>query len=199
MRPVTPTPAVIDPTWVGTPSGIEPKHLDEIVRYGDVLLRVDGKDGMVGGPLPISKVVPTMRRSRITWFTWAGPADWVFGLLEPLVLLANARHWNFDLTGFYDMLQYTTYGVDGHYTWHQDKFPSPERPQRKLGFSLLLSDPTDYDGGDLEINDGRPSTIPHRNRGDLIVFPSYVVHRVAPVTRGVRRSLVGWVSGPRFR
>ncbi len=201
MYPINPTPALVDPSWVGCPSAIPVDVLNEIEGHGEALLALEGMQGMVGGPLATSRVNPRARISTIAWIKPHAGTAWMFDAMSRLILEANARHWNFDLSGFYDAFQYTTYNGDesGHYTWHQDKFQGELRPQRKLAFTLQLSNPEDYDGGDLEINDGVPYPIPHKNRGDIIIFPSYVLHRVTPVTRGVRKSLVGFVSGPRFR
>ena len=70
---------------------------------------------------------------------------------------------------------------------------------RKLSLSLQLTDPSQYEGCDLQFQGGRRIETAPRTRGALIAFPSYVLHRVTPITRGVRKSLVCWVSGPEFR
>ena len=70
---------------------------------------------------------------------------------------------------------------------------------RKLSVSLQLSDPNDYDGGDLVINTGGGLQKMKREQGTITVFPSYNLHKVMPIERGTRYSLVGWVSGPNFK
>jgi PKHD-type hydroxylase len=72
------------------------------------------------------------------------------------------------------------------------------RPRRKLSRSLQLTDPSTYEGGTLEFLTGTRPQIAPRDRGALIAFPSFGVHRVAPVTAGTRKSLVIWVTGPQF-
>ena len=89
-------------------------------------------------------------------------------------------------------------GSGTHYDWHVDNNMLTDLPPRKLSMSVQLSDPDDYDGGGLEISDGQIVEATDA-RGAVIVFPSYRVHRVTPVTEGVRRSLVVWANGPAFR
>jgi PKHD-type hydroxylase len=70
---------------------------------------------------------------------------------------------------------------------------------RKLSLILQLSDATEYEGGELQLKDSSDHTAVERKKGHLIAFPSYLLHRVTPVTKGIRRSLVVWISGPAFR
>jgi PKHD-type hydroxylase len=95
-------------------------------------------------------------------------------------------------------LQFTRYQAPGeHYEWHIDR--GMQTGTRKLSLSLQLSDPDDYEGGDLEMWFGGEPTKASRERGMMTFFPSYVMHRVTPVTKGVRYSLVCWISGPPFK
>ena len=107
----------------------------------------------------------------------------------------NANIWKFELAGFVEEFQYSEYGPEGHYTWHIDLGKGPSST-RRLSFSVQLSDPDEYEGGELELHCGgeRPIAAP-RTFGTAIVFPSFLLHRVAPVRQGLRRSLVGWASG----
>ena len=98
--------------------------------------------------------------------------------------------------GFFEGVQVASYSGGGHYGWHMDVGQGVVST-RKLSISVQLSDPADYDGGELEFlasGDCGP-----RTQGTLIAFPSFLVHRVRPVTRGTRWSLVSWVAGPSFR
>lgn len=74
----------------------------------------------------------------------------------------------------------------------------PGKANRKLSLVCQLSDPSEYEGGEFQINPGGSILVPERTKGTVIIFPSYLVHRVAPVTKGTRRSLVLWVEGPAF-
>lgn len=102
----------------------------------------------------------------------------------------NQRHYRFDVAGV-EPMQVAEYGVGDEYGQHLDIGPG-SASLRKLSASVQLSDPADYDGGGLEIFGCAPVD---RDRGTLIVFPSYNVHWVAPVTRGRRFSLVAWAFG----
>ena len=104
-----------------------------------------------------------------------------------------------DLRGFSEDFQYTVYhGSDGgHYDWHVDLGDLARL--RKLSLSLQLTDPSEYEGCELQIHDGRRVETAPRERGTVIVFPSYVLHRVTPITRGVRKAVVVWTTGPKFR
>lgn len=82
----------------------------------------------------------------------------------------------------------------GTNAWHLD-LGGDNLSTRKLSFSVQLSHPDEYDGGELELNLAHSTVVAPRTQGTLVVFPSFLVHRVAPVTRGVRRSLVSWASG----
>ena len=85
----------------------------------------------------------------------------------------------------------------GHYDWHVDH--GPLKVQRKLSVSLQLSHGESYDGCDLQFVAGNKTETGPRERGAVIAFPSYILHRVTPITRGVRKSIVVWVTGPKFR
>jgi PKHD-type hydroxylase len=111
----------------------------------------------------------------------------------------NERFFGFDLTSFDQGLQLTRYdGTDEqHYDWHVDR--GMGTGQRKLAITLQLSDPKDYEGGDLELRFGKDPITVNKDRGMITLFPSYTMRRVTPVTKGTRYSLVAWVSGPPFK
>ena len=136
--------------------------------------------------------------------SWLHPADvpWVFERLGTVVRELNGRWFGFDLAGFHDPLQVTRYeaAAAGQYDWHTDRGTFVTgNPPRKLTVVVQLTDPATYDGGDLELLPARDPLRVGRQIGDVHVFPSFVLHRVTPVTAGARVSLVGWVVGPRFR
>lgn len=144
------------------------------------------------------------RRSGLRWLA-AESNTWVHDRLVSYVELANETSFRFDLVGFDGPLQYTEYGVGDLFEWHQDIGPG-RVPQRKLAAVCVLSRPEDYDGGRLEFPTGLTDPVPGLGellarppQGTLVLFPSYQLHRVTQVTRGVRRSLVGWVVGPPLR
>jgi PKHD-type hydroxylase len=148
------------------------------------------------------------RRSGVRFHKPDGLNAWFFKKLNGVVDALNAQFYGFDLNG-YAHFQYTVYSgeVGGFYDWHMDlilgdQYAHFNEETRKLSLSLLLSEPdVDFTGGEFLINDGRqdtPLTIPLR-KGEVAAFPSWMIHKVAPVTWGTRKSIVVWVLGPTFR
>lgn len=121
--------------------------------------------------------------------------NWLYHKLMTAAAEANERFWQFDITGFFQNLQLLSYEAttQQHYSWHLDIGPGADNG-RKISISVQLSSPSDYAGGALEFNYGRVQEA-SRERGAVVLFPSYVLHRVAPVTSGQRWALVGWVQG----
>ncbi len=155
----------------------------------------DAKIGRDGGDVQET----AYRRSRVGWLSHEPRTAPLFQLLASYVMSTNRAWWNFDLTSFAESLQFTEYRAEENqfYGWHVD--PSPANPNRKLSMVVQLSDPADYDGGNLEVMTSSVPTQAPRQQGTIVFFPSYNVHRVTPVTRGVRHSIVGWIHGPPLR
>ena len=106
----------------------------------------------------------------------------------------NRQHWGFELAGS-ERLQFSAYGPGEHYDWHIDLGAQHHFAQRKISISIQLNDPAEYDGGDLEVSIDSDNKLCARSKGAVILFPSYALHRVTPVTRGTRYSLVAWIVG----
>lgn len=140
------------------------------------------------------------RKSDIKWLgQHVAEARWLYEKFVAMVTEANSSLWNFELTGIFDDLQYTVYHEGGgHYDWHMDT-GSGVFSKRKVSITLQLSGPDEYEGGDFEFLLGKDVTKLPRKKGCAIVFPSFFLHRVAPVTKGVRKSLVLWISGQPYR
>ena len=156
-----------------------------------------GVDATVGGN-GIGSVNSNIRRSQVDWLRNTSDTAWVFEKLADVVSKINAEHFQFDLTGFGEPLQLTNYNQSEHgmYGWHQDFGGGISR---KLSMAVQLTDPSEYEGGNLQMmNSGEPQTV-RKQRGLIAVFPSYTLHQVTPVTQGSRQSLVAWVSGPAFK
>ncbi len=136
------------------------------------------------------------RTSTVAWIEPTPDTHWLFHRLG-LVFLEVNRAYGFELVGFAEALQFTVYHPGDHFDWHMDLGPGSVSG-RKLTVSVLLSADGDYEGGDLEFlhTTGNPDDL---KQGTAVFFPSYMAHRVAPVTRGIRRSLVAWAYGPTFR
>lgn len=165
-------------------------ELDAIIAMGEQARLSKGRVG--GGD------ATGIRDSYISWLFPNEITAWVFQRMAAIVQTRNAEHYGFDLDGFFQGFQFTKYVAPGqHYTWHTDR--GPGHGVRKLSVSLLLSDPNDYEGGDLQMRFGDSEVSAKRERGVATLFPSWTTHRVTPVTSGTRYSLVAWVSGPPFR
>jgi len=124
----------------------------------------------------------------------------LFSVISFLNLEAN---WKYHLTILED-LQYTVYDVDQYYNWHTDSNFLSTPTTRKLSFSIGLNDPNEYEGGELDIEIHGPNIKGKRfetivlEKNEMVCFRSNLWHRVRPITKGVRKSLVGWVRGPQF-
>lgn len=176
--------------WCWFADAFTPAELDAIIRIGE---RIQMDKGTTGGGSS-----PKVRDSYVSWMFPNEITGWVFERLEGVVKNINEQFFRFDLDGFFQGFQFTKYTAPGqHYTWHVDR--GHGMGVRKLSLSVLLSDPADYEGGDLELKFGEDPQQAERKRGIITLFPSYALHRVTPVTKGTRYSLVAWVSGPPFK
>jgi len=124
---------------------------------------------------------------------------WIFERMESMIVQINKDYFNYDLSEI-QSLQFTAYDSEekGFYGKHIDMMYK-SNSTRKLSVSVQLSDPEDYEGGDLLLHISEPPLTLPKNRGTAIFFPSYSLHEVTPVTKGIRYSLVSWVVGPRFK
>jgi PKHD-type hydroxylase len=140
-----------------------------------------------------------IRKTKVSWLSCTPETSWIYECMADVANKLNAQFYNFDLYGFCEDMQFTIYDeTDAHYTWHIDMGDNSKAP-RKLSMVLQLSDPSEYEGGELQVLDtSEPQTI-NKQKGLITVFPSYTLHRVTPITKGVRYSLVVWTCGPAFK
>jgi PKHD-type hydroxylase len=139
-----------------------------------------------------------VRDSKISWLHPSDNMDWVFRRVTDIVLNLNERFFKFDLFGINEGLQFTNYQApSGKYGKHVDR--GMNITVRKLSISIQLTNPEEYEGGELYLYEGDKGTIMDKTQGTLIIFPSYVLHEVMPVTKGERNSLVTWVTGKQFK
>ena len=144
-----------------------------------------------------------VRKSTIKWIPQNENWFWLYEKLSDMAVTANDTLWKFDLQQIPEMIQYTEYYAPaGHYDWHADIGPNI-LSQRKVSITVQLSDPDDYEGGDLELFRGGnikgPFEAAPRSKGCVYLFPSYMMHRVSPVTKGTRKSFVLWLGGGHYR
>ena len=139
------------------------------------------------------------RKSTISWIKDKSIENILSGAIE-----TYNKIWNYSLTE-YEPFQYTVYKQNDFYDWHIDTHNKSYANGliRKLSFTLLLNE--DYEGGEFEICIPSPKTEKHRfikidnkQTGTMIVFPSFVWHKVNPIIKGIRKSLVGWIVGKPF-
>jgi len=188
--PITPNSKKID-TFVWWEGGFKEQQLDWLQSKA----KEAAQAAMAGGSLNNE-----YRRSEINWLYNTEETRWVFETLEGIVSAVNADHFGFELTGFGEPLQLTNYcsSKQGKYGWHKD-FGNVGK-NRKLSLVLQLSNPEDYEGGQLQLLGDTADIINiKKQRGHISIFPSWTLHQVTPVVKGTRQSLVIWVSGASFR
>jgi len=199
-------------------SAVPPRLCDEIIKYA--LLKKDhmGRTGGVEDKKLSDKQIKDIKYRRDSNVVWLND-PWIYRELNPYIHAANKNAgWNFQWDTS-EQLQFTKYKLNQYYDWHQDSFNEPfDKPNtldhgkiRKLSMTCQLTDDSEYTGGELEF-DFRNYDPPKRDedkhliqakhilsKGSIIVFPSFVWHRVKPVRKGVRYSLVMWNLGYPFR
>ena len=199
-------------------SAVPPRLCDEIINYA--LLKKDhmGRTGGVKDEKLSNKQIKDIKYRRDSNVVWLND-PWIYKELHPYIHKANKNAgWNFQWDTS-EQLQFTKYKLNQYYDWHQDSFNKPfDKPNtinhgkiRKLSMTCQLTDSSEYEGGELEF-DFRDYDPPQRDedkhliqakqilsKGSIIVFPSFVWHRVKPVRKGVRYSLVMWNLGYPFK
>ena len=175
-------------TW---PQFLQPAECEALVRLAE---GYQAKDGTIGSRYEGNRDI---RKSEVWFLAEDESTRWVFERFAFAIGHVN-QGYQFELEGIDRGVQIARYVDRGHYDWHID-VGTAELSRRKLSISVQLSDPSTYDGGDLQFHMPNLDTAKMRGQGALIAFPSYLEHRVAPVTRGVRYSLVAWIAGPPFR
>jgi PKHD-type hydroxylase len=140
------------------------------------------------------------RNSRIHWIPKAEEWKWLYDHMGMLAKRANDEIWHFNITHMNEMIQYTEYDeeYEGHYDWHVD-IGAGQTSMRKISISVQLSEPEDYEGGDLQFYFKRDLVTAPKARGTAVLFPSFILHRVRHVTKGKRRCLILWISGQPFK
>ena len=151
-----------------------------------------------------SELKDSIRKSQHCWIP---SSHWIGGFLWHYIMDANRDNFLYDISHIENnMIQYTQYNKGDYYNWHTDMdicdINEPDQLVRKLSFTLQLTNDDEYTGGDLEFadfDDSRYRFLVPKSRGTVIVFDSRTPHRVSPIKSGVRKSLVGWVVGKRWR
>ena len=197
-------------------SAIPPRLCDHIIEHGLSKSEVLARTGAYNDKKLSKDDIKDLKRKRNSNITWLDD-PWIYKELHPFINTANKNAgWNFDWD-FSEQCQFTKYKLNQYYDWHCDSWNKPytkgnsKGKIRKLSMTLQLTDSSEYEGGELEF-DFRHYDPPSRDesvhlrqakeilpKGSIIVFPSFVWHRVKPVTKGVRYSLVMWNLGYPFK
>lgn len=158
------------------------------------------KDAEVGANINQKEGVldTNTRTSHISWIPFKKMPE-MYKQMEQTMMQTNANHFGFDNMQITELAQYTEYPEGGFYDWHVDNYDNcqHEPPVRKISMTCLLSPENEFEGGDLElVKEGQSVKL---KQGQAAFFASFIRHRVAPVTKGVRRSLVMWFGGTPFK
>lgn len=204
-------------------SALPHKFCDDVLKYGKsqktekAITGHDVTKDMIKKLTDVEKKnIQKKRKSDVVWLE----DTWIYKEIHPFIAEANRlAGWNFDWD-YSEACQFTKYSKGQYYGWHCDSFPKPyNKPNdkrfhgkiRKLSVTISLTDPDEYEGGNLEFDfrnqvdwennkkDDIKECTEIRPKGSIIVFPSFVWHRVSPVTKGIRYSLVLWNVGLPFR
>jgi len=194
---------ITEPRWksfiVETTTPIfTPEQCKMIIEAGRAEPRNDasvgaGETGIKGG------VVDTKTRtSHISWIPFKKMTD-MYKDIERIMKTTNGNHFGFDGMQITELAQYTEYPSGGFYDWHMDSDVNfaHEPPVRKISMTCLLSHESEFKGGELEIE--KEENKVKLVQGQAVFFASFLLHRVAPITSGVRKSLVMWFGGPPLR
>jgi PKHD-type hydroxylase len=193
LRPIfTPTEEINQTNYYWFNGGLTSEEVDKIVE--------DAKEYPFVKALVVDEEnTDKFRKSNIKWLPFDSKWDWVIDKIMSQVVEANDTIWKFDLNSVIDNIQYTEYeGNGGHYDWHLDIGPG-SISHRKISIVIQLSDPDEYVGGDLELMTGSDHTKIPRGKGNVVIFPSFLLHRVVPLISGNRKSLVLWVGGGHYK
>ncbi len=196
----------IKPFYVYQKAALPPDFCAKVVELGEKLpIRTGDSLGWGKG----SRDDVAIRSTERGFFPRDPAHLWVYDHVLQFVNAANKQYWKFRI-GETELFQFGVYHPGQFYSWHVDQFSEPYKEPsavagltRKLSVTVQLTDGAEYEGGDFEMREPcDPDKVQQveaaRTIGSVIIFPSFIMHRVTPVTKGVRRSLVGWILGPPF-
>ena len=176
--------------WASIDTLFTPEECAQIIAIGNTKL----EDAGVGEKNEPNKGI---RESQIAWL-YNSDIEFAFRRVTDSVLNLNSQFFNFDLFGMAEGFQFTRYDAPtGYYGVHIDKML--HGTVRKLSLTIQLSSPEDYEGGELALYTDKEAQVMLKELGKMIVFPSYVLHEVRPITKGTRYSLVAWITGKPFK
>ncbi len=193
---------ILEPRWKsyiiksGEPV-LTPQQCDELIRIGQTEPKIDAT---IGTDDKNKKVDNSYRKSNISWIPFAKAVP-IYQVIRQWMEVTNNNCFGFDTVQLSEQAQYAEYDKGGFYNWHMDSNVemSAMPTVRKISMTLLLNDPKDFEGGDLELFCGETfdskKNIMELKRGYAVFFASFLIHRVMPIIKGNRKSLVMWFGG----
>ena len=175
--------------WAYMDNLFTPEECAKIIAIGNAKL----EEAKIGD----GETKKDIRESQIAWL-YSADIEFAFRRVTDGIVNLNNQFFNFDLFGLAEGFQFTRYDAPtGHYGMHIDKVLNGT--VRKLSLTIQLSSPDDYEGGELALQFSKEADLMPKELGKMVVFPSYVLHEVRPVTKGTRYSLVAWITGKPFK
>ena len=186
-----------DPNMCVTiPNFFTPEECEKIIALGDATDLQPARIGDAKISEDNNSEGGDMRKCMIGWIKQTPDADWMWTKLHNQIIETNHDHWGFDLKFMDEDAQYTVYNGDGgHYDYHMDNGQG-QLSVRKISIVVNLNKPSEWKGGELQLYDDRSQS---QGLGNIHLFPSYMLHRVTPVTEGIRKSLVLWSGGSFYK
>ena len=193
---------ILEPHWksyivTATKPVLTPQQCDELIKIGQ-------SEPKINATIGTTDLDERYRKSIISWIPFAKVVP-LYQVIRQWMEITNNNYFGFDTVQLSEQAQYAEYYKDGFYNWHMDSdIEMKLMPTvRKISMTLLLSDPKDYEGGDLEIFNG-DTLDSEKNKfklkqGYAVFFASFLLHRVMPVIKGNRKSLVMWFGGSPLR
>lgn len=178
---------------------------DQLQKLESYCENLDLEKATVVGKNDINST-PRVRKSKRAFLVPNHETRWIFDQFSTVISTLNNDFYQFDLIGF-DQIQYTVYDKKGdNYNYHMDLILGRENMllnryhMRKLSVILFLQNKNEFEGGEFELYGGEKNIFEiEQTRGRIVIFPSYIIHRVKPIKKGTRKSLVIWVEGPHFK
>lgn len=173
--------------------------IDSLSKHLDYQTATTGAHPDAGNPRGNEN--PKVRMSKIGWIHYNNDTSWLY---DKIFDFAYKNTWGLECNGIHDAIQYTVYPAENQVQYyHSHRDVGAANWWRKVSITIQLSEPDEFEGGGFQIEDaagnGEWITSEHEDRGDLIMFPSFMRHQALPVTKGTRKCLVVWVSGPPLR
>lgn len=175
-------------------NGFSKEEITQIITIGESKTLTDATVGN-------NENNPEIRRTKVSWLSYQD-LPWLYDRMGYIGRMLNSQFFRYDISGFSEDFQYTKYEgkEEGYYDWHMDTgYSTNGSPARKLTMVLFLSSPDEYEGGEFQFRTGNEIQTAKKDQGLIHAFPGFILHKVTPVTRGVRRSLVVWSCGPAWK